>query len=182
MVIATFTDEMKKILSNMIGRQFVSYECEKDNGFTRAFGNMRINIESFSIELTNEEHTLTFFDDTEDITHFACMEVDSKKSFKPAVVTETCITEVGKVITGLELINDTISVNHGEYEISFDTAIIIHMGNDIMMLAKDTWFSEIITIADNDDYDQVFSIEDVKEVWSNDGENTVDVKRTRMNP
>ena len=28
MVIATFTDEMKKILSNMIGRQFVSYECE----------------------------------------------------------------------------------------------------------------------------------------------------------
>ncbi|MBR1470885.1 MAG: hypothetical protein IJ600_13195 [Lachnospiraceae bacterium] len=50
-----------------------------------------------------------------------------------------------------------------------------------LKVARDTWFSEIITISDNDDYDQVFSIEDVKEAWSNDGENTVDVKRTRMN-
>lgn len=180
MVKATFTDEMKKILSNMTGRQFVSYECEKDDGFSRAFGNMRINTDSFSIELTNEEHTLPFFDDTEDITCFACTEVDSKKPFEPAVVTETCVTEVSKTITGLELINDTISVNNGEYEISFDAAIIIHMGNDVMMLARDTWFSEIITIADNDDYDQVFSIEDVKEAWSNEGENTVDVNRTCM--
>ena len=181
MVKATFTDEMKKILSNMIGRQFVSYECEKDDGFSRAFGNIRINIDTFSIELINEEHTLPFFDDTEDITCFACTKVDSEQSFEPAVVTETCVTEVGKVITGVELINDIISVNNGEYEISFDAAIIIHMGNDVVMLARDTWFSEIITIADNDDYDQVFSIEDVKEAWSNEGENMVDVKRTLTN-
>ena len=50
-----------------------------------------------------------------------------------------------------------------------------------LKVARDTWFSEIITISDNDDYDQVFSIEDVKEAWSIDGENTVDVKRTSRN-
>lgn len=181
MVNATFTDEMKKTLSNMTGRQFVSYECEKDDVFSRTFGNMRINTDTFSIELTNKEHTLPFFDGTEDITCFACEEVEPENAFEPAVATETCITNVGKVITGLELINDTITVNNGEYEISFDAAIIIHMGSDVIMLSRDTWFSEIITITDNDDFDRIFSIEDVKETWSNEGDNMVTVKRIRMN-
>ena len=180
MVNATFSNEMKSLLSSMTGKLFVSYECEKDDGYSRTFGNMRINTDSFSIDLTNEEQTLPFFDEIEDITCFACTKIDPRKPFEPAVMTETCVTKVDKRITGMELISDTININKGEYEIIFDSAIIIHMGDDIMMLARDTWFSEIITIANNDDYDQVFSIEEAKNAWSNDGENDVDVKRIRM--
>lgn len=179
MVYATFTDEMKQIISNAKGKCFVSYECEKDENFSRTFGNMRINLDSFSIDLTNEEHSLPFFDEREDVTHFSCVKVDPKTPFKPAVLTDTTATPVDKIITDIELITDTINVNNGEYEICFDAAIIIHMGDDVIMLARDTWFSELITIADNDNYDKIFSIDDVKEAWSNDGDYLVDVKRVR---
>ena len=37
MVYATFTDEMKQLLSNAKGACFVSYECEKDEAFSRAY-------------------------------------------------------------------------------------------------------------------------------------------------
>ncbi len=179
MVYATFTDEMKQLLSNTKGECFVSFECEKDEAFSRAFGNMRLNFNTFSIDLTNEEHTLPFFDENEDITHFSCAAVDPKNPFKPAVVADTKVSPVDKTVTDIELITDTINVNNGEYEICFDAAIIIHMGDDVIMLARDTWFSELITIADNDNYDKIFSIDDVKEAWSNDGDYLVDVKRVR---
>ena len=179
MINAILTDKMKQILLNAKSNRFISYEYGKNDVLPRAFGNIRINFDTFSIDLTNEEHSLSFFGKNEDITHFACEKVNPNTPFEPATVTETKITTVNKLITDIELITDTINVNNGEYQITFDVAIVFRMKNDIIMFARDTWFSELITIADNDDYDQVFSIDDVKEAWSNDGEYQVDVQRVR---
>ena len=46
------------------------------------------------------------------------------------------------------------------------------------MFSRDIWFSEVITINENDDYDAVYSIDKVVEAWSDDGENKVKVIRT----
>ncbi|MBQ6637806.1 MAG: hypothetical protein IJH82_04035 [Lachnospiraceae bacterium] len=180
MVEAVLTNEMKVLLSKMKDKKILSYECEKDDGFSRTFGNLRINLDTFSIEITNEEHTLPFFEGEEDVTYFECKEVNPQEVFVPYVVTETAVKEVNQIITGIELINDTINVNDGEYEISFDEAIIIHMDTDTLMLARDTWFSEIISIRDNDDYNQIFSVDEVKEEWSNEGEKSVSIERKRI--
>ena len=42
------------------------------------------------------------------------------------------------------------------------------------------WFSEVIHISDNDDYDSTYPISSVIEDWKNDGDYEVDVKRTKM--
>lgn len=178
MVNATFTDEMKELLASMVGKRFVSYECSKDS-FSRAFGNMRINFNGRSIELTNEEQTFPLFDGEEDMTCFACKVVDSKRPFEPDVVAETTVTDVNKSITSIEVVTDTIEVNNGEYSIVYDMALIFHMGESVLMVSRDTWFSELITIKENDDYNQAFSVDDQKESWSNDGEYKVNVKRVR---
>ena len=106
--------------------------------------------------------------------------MNPQEAFVPYVVTEPAVKEVNQIITGIELINDTINVNDGEYEISFDEAIIIHMDTDILMLARDTWFSEIISIRDNDNYNQIFPVDEVKEEWSNEGEKSVSIERNRI--
>ena len=46
------------------------------------------------------------------------------------------------------------------------------------MFSRDIWFSEVITINENDNYDTVYPIDEVVETWSNDGENKVNVIRT----
>ena len=179
MVKAIMTDEMRSILTGIIGSQLISYETEKEPSFSRVYGNLRINTSVGSIEVSNEEQVFPFFDDSEDMTCFSCVKVDPMIPFEPAVITDTQIIEVNNTITGVDIISDIIDINQGEYQITFDAAIIIHMGNDALMLARDTWFSELITIADNDDYDQVFSIDEVKEVWSNDGDYNVSVQREK---
>ena len=78
----------------------------------------------------------------------------------------------------IEIINDVIEVNDGEYEISFDRAIIFRTDKKDIMFSRDIWFSEVITINENDDYDAVYSIDQVVEAWSDEGENKVNVVRT----
>ena len=180
MVEATLTSEMKEILSNMKGKTLLSYVCEKDDGFSRPYGNMRIITDSFSIELINEEHPLTFFDGIEDISYFEIKEVNPETPFEPFVVTETEEFKVNKIITGIEIINDTINVKDREYVISFDEAIVIHMPEDVLMLARDSWFSEVISICHDDDYNKVCSIDELIEEWSNEGEDKVLVDRRRF--
>ena len=46
------------------------------------------------------------------------------------------------------------------------------------MFSKDVWFSEIINISDNDDYDSVYPIDSVIEHWNSEGDYEVAVKRT----
>ena len=69
-------------------------------------------------------------------------------------------------------------LNDGEYEISFDRAIIFRTDKKDIMFSRDIWFSEVITINENDDYDAVYSIDQVVEAWSDEGENKVNVIRT----
>lgn len=179
MIYATFTEEMRMLLHSMIGKKFSSYECGLDERFFRAFGNVRINVDTLPVELTNEEHSLPLLDGYEDMTYFSVEKVDSNFRFEPDVVTNTKVIEVNKVITSIEIVTDSISVNKGEYQITFDAALIFHMGNDTLMFARDAWFSELITIKENDEYDNVFPIQEAKESWSNDGELKVEVQRSR---
>lgn len=179
MIRATMNDEMRSILKGIIGTQLISYETEKDPSFSRVYGNLRINTSAGSIEIANEEQDFPFFDETEDMTCFSCVKANPNIPFEPAVVTDTQVIDVNNTITSVDIISDTIDVNHGEYQITFDAAIVVHMGDEVLMLARDTWFSELITIVDKDDYDQIFSIDDVKEAWSNDGDYDVDVQRIK---
>lgn len=179
MVDARFTKEMIKNLSNMKGKTFISFECDEGHGFPRAYGNFRINLDDYSIDISNEIKGLPFFDAEEEIAVFSCEKVDSKKPYEPGVIGEIRTVYIEETIKSIEIITDEINVNNGEYEIIFDTAIIINTEYQTIMFSKDVWFSEVINITNNDDYDSVYPIDSVIEHWNNDGDYEVVVKRSR---
>ena len=178
MVNARFTEEMIKILSDMKGITFVSYECDEGHGFPRAYGNFRINLEDYSVDVSNEIRGLPFFGKVEEVAMFSCKKVDSKTPYEPGVIGETRLVPVEEKIESVEIVTDEINVNNGEYEIVFDSALIIKTEYQTIMFSKDVWFSEIINISDNDDYDSVYTIDSVIEHWNNEGDYEVAVKRT----
>ena len=53
----------------------------------------------------------------------------------------------------------------------------IHMDKKTLMLSRDTWFSQLLTVTDERSINTIFPIEEVINSWSNYGEYAVDVKR-----
>ena len=180
MVNARFSKKMIEVLSSMKGKTFVSYECDEGHGFPRAYGNFRINLDDYSIDVSNEIQGLSFFDIEEDVAVFSCKKVDSNTPFEPGVIGDTRTVFIEETIESVEIITDEINVNKGDYEIVFDTALIIKTEYQTIMFSKDVWFSEVINISDNDDYDNVYPIDAVKEDWNNDGDYEVTIKRTKV--
>jgi hypothetical protein len=62
--------------------------------------------------------------------------------------------------------------------VKFDQAIVFYMDTGILMLSKGEWFSELITISDHDHYDEVYSVDKLREDWSNEGEDRVEAERS----
>lgn len=176
MIYVTLDSYMEQLLRKMKKSVFVSYECGKV--FNNAYGNLRINTDVDSIELTNLQKVVPFFDDEEDVSGFMCKQVDKNSEFKPYCEETPQTFEVGESIKDIEIINDSISINDDEFEISFDQAIIIRTESKVIMFSRNIWFSEIITISEHDDYDSLHPISQVIETWSDQGENRVNVRRT----
>ncbi len=179
MIYATITNKEKDILMKLIGKTFTSYECEDYGETSCIYGNLRIYAEDYSVEIINEEDSFDFFDTKEDVTHFKIKTVNPNVKFKPEVIKETKIFPVNNIIKSIEIIKDEINVNHGEYEITFDMAIIFKFENSILMFSKDLWFLKDITISKNDNLDLIIPINEVIESFSNEGEYDVVVKRKR---
>ncbi len=173
-----FTVEMKNMLKKIVGKCFLDYECTKISD-TETFGNIRLYLDGLTLEIINEVHEEHFFNENEDITYFEVKEVDKNAPFKPYLVKDFKKFPVNKTITGLEIINDQIDVGNGTYTFSYDQALVIHMGNDVLMLARDVWFIETIFISSNDNLEAVCPLSDVVETMSCNGEYDVKVNRRR---
>lgn len=177
MLNAILREDMIELLKDLKNSKFISYECGKI--FNCVGGNLRINTSNGSIEIGNIEKPMIFFDENDEVAFFECKKVDSDARFQPYCDVTPERFEIGETITGIEIINDYANVNNGEYEFSFDQAIIIKTQNTVTMFSRDMWFSEVITVSDNDNYDALFPISKAAESFSDYGEHKVDVRRTR---
>ncbi|MBE7038258.1 MAG: hypothetical protein E7404_05065 [Ruminococcaceae bacterium] len=172
---ATLDKNMIELLKNLKNTKFISYECGEV--FNLVGGNLKINTDKISLEITNFLKEDLFFDENEEFAVFECKK--SNSNFKPYCDTPLKNFDIEENIVTIEIINDFISVNNGKYKFSYDQAIIIKTVNKTIMFSRDVWFSEVITISDNDNYDAVFPISEVKETFSNFGEYEVEVKRRK---
>ena len=177
MVYMTLTKEMEDMLKSIINSTFISYERD-DFGFS-AYGNLRINTNKTSIELTNLEKVVPFIEDEEEVAGFECQIVDKNTKFSPYCIIGSVEVKVNSLIKEIEIVNDFIYVNDGEYEISFDQAIIIKTEAKTIMFSRSAWFSETISIDEHDDYDSVNPVSDERELFENEDMNKVKITRTR---
>ncbi len=144
---------------------------------SRTYGNFRINLEDYAIEFSNENKLVDFFDTNEEVAGFECGKVDLKSEYSFAVPVDTVPIE--EKVRSIEIITDEIEVDEHDYKIVFDNAIIFHLEYQTLMFSRSIWFSELIHISDNDDYDSIYPIEKVIEDWNSDGDYKVSVKRTK---
>ena len=177
MVYMTLTKEMEDMLKSIINSTFISYERD-DFGFS-AYGNLRINTNKTSIELTNLEKVVPFIKDEEEVAGFECQIVDKNTKFSPYCIIGSVEVKVDSLIKEIEIVNDFIYVNNGKYEISFDQAIIIKTETKTIMFSRDAWFSEDIVIYEHDDYDSIYPVSDERELFENEDTNKVKITRTR---
>ncbi len=177
MVYMTLTKEMEDMLKSIINSTFISYERD-DFGFS-AYGNLRINTNKTSIELTNLEKVVPFIKDEEEVAGFECQIVDKNTKFSPYCIIGSVEVKVDSLIKEIEIVNDFIYVNNGKYEISFDQAIIIKTETKTIMFSRDAWFSEDIFIYEHDDYDSIYPVSDERELFENEDTNKVKITRTR---
>ncbi len=175
MVKVEFTEAMKQLLAGIKGQQFESYECAIDD-HNQIYGNFRINTDQISIDVVNEARELPFFDSCEDIAGFSCAIAD--KPFESCSIANVTVFNVKEKITSVEILNDVIDVNDGMYQVSFDNALIVRTSFTTYMFARDVWFSEFITIRKDDNYEQVISMQNIIDSWSNEGEYSVNIHRT----
>ena len=177
MVYMTLTKEMEDMLKSIINSTFISYECGKT--FDVVYGMLRINTDKTSVELTNFDKVVPFIKDEEEVAGFECQIADKNTKFNSLTTRPAAEYEVGGLIKEIEIVNDFIYVNDGEYEISFDQAIIIKTETKTIMFSRDAWFSEDIVIYEHDDYDSVYPVSDERELFENEDMNKVKVTRTR---
>ena len=176
MVYVTLDKDMIELLKNLKFSSLISYEGAK--GKCTVYGNLRINTDKGSIELTNLQEIFPFYDAEEEMACLKCKVSDPSVEFIPYCITKHRQYEISGTIKNIEIINDEIEVNDGEYEISFDRAIIFRTDKGVIMFSRDIWFSEVIRISEDDNYDAIYPISDVIEAWFNEGTDKVNVKRT----
>ena len=174
---ATFSEDMLEVLAEMKGKTFKSYECGK-MGTSMTYGKCRLNLGTFSIDLYNYIHPMPFFGKIEDIPYFSCerMEKDSEyvaceQDYIPHVYM------IDEKIQSVEIVNDEINVNDGEYEITIDQALIIRTRDNVYSFYKDWMYSEVINIAVDRNHETVYDVEKVEYDWSDRGVDPTTVKR-----
>ncbi len=177
MVYMTLTKEMENMLKSIINSTFISYEC--DDFVISTYGNFRINTDKISIEVTNIEKIVPFFDYEEEVAGFECQIVDKNTKFSPYCITDSAEIKVGSLIKEIEIVNDSIYLNDGEFEISFDQAIILKTEAKTIMFSRSAWFSEDILIDEHDDYDSIYPVSEERELFENEDTNKVKITRTR---
>ena len=177
MVYMTLTKEMEDMLKSIINSTFISYEC--DDFVISTYGKFRINADKISIEVTNLEKVVPFIEDEEEVAGFECQIVDKNTKFSPYCITGSAEVKVNSLIKEIEIVNDFIYVNDGEYEISFDQAIIIKTEAKTIMFSRSAWFSETISIREHDDYDSIYPVSEERELFENEDTNKVKITRTR---
>lgn len=176
---AIFTEEMLTVLAEMKGKTFKSYECVK-MGTSMTYGKCRLNLGTFSIDLYNYVHTMPFFGAVEDIPYFSCERMDKNSEYV------TCeknsiphVYMIDEKIQSVEIVNDEINVNHGEYQITIDQALIIKTKDNVYSFYKDWMYSEVINIAVDRSDETVYPEEKVYNEWSDNGSDYTEIKRTR---
>lgn len=181
MVKIGFNKDMEKLLTALKGQKLISLEYGKDPIENQAYGNMRLHFDKVTLEINNEEQPFPFFDDMEDIACFSCRKVKNEIPFCPIASAQSSqVITINETVTGLSIIRDHVTVNQGEYEPEIDMALIIYTTGKPIMLAKGIWWSEVITIIRNDDFEKLVPQNDVIDEFSEEGTNTVTLIRSKV--
>ncbi len=169
-------------LKSVIGKKIISFECSTLDEYSKTYGNLRINFDICSLEICNEQKTLPFYDDNEDIAFFYMEQKNLDDKFIPYIEDEQpMVYDVGENITGIIIVEDTVNIRSENYKIVFDMAIEIVTENNTYIFSKGWFFDEHIYFSQNKSFESIYPLEQVIDDWSDENAQEVNVKRKYIN-
>ena len=183
MIKAKFSNEMIKHLEKLKNANFEKYIIDNETNGLSTYCKLGINTDSICLDILNEESSVNWFKtdchiDKEDISIFSCKIRENNEIFKPYIEESEVISiVVNEKISNVKIVSDIINVNSGEYIIDYDMAIIIETEQHSYVFSRGWFFNEEIYVNVDKEIDDIYSIKEVKESWSNDGEFNVEVNR-----
>lgn len=183
MINVQFTKQMKERIKSLKGKRFVSYSMDDDCFADRSYCKIRITTDDFCLEIMNEVQAFPFIqgsiDDTEEMSCFSCQEKSLGSKYEPYLEgVKYKEIEVNETICEVSIVSDVITIEQEKYDICFDMAIIIKTESHTYTFYRQWYYDEYIFIGKDVDFDSVYSIDDVRTSWDNDGEYAVTVERT----
>lgn len=177
-----FNTDMINMISSLIGKVFINYECDLEEKWNRTYGYLRINTNDESIDISNEQDSVILFGEKEDVACFKCFisgENTLKESFDLIDEYEAKQISVGEVINSISIISEKVKIteNNTTDEMEFDMAIIIKTDKHNYTISREEWFSELIYINVDKEFNDIYPIEKDKEDWSNDEDRKVEIER-----
>lgn len=183
MVKAKFSMKMIENLAKLKNSVFLRYIIDNETNGVSSYCKVGLDSDAIRLDLLNEEIGVDCFDSDEnikkeDITVFSCKIRKNGESFKPYLENSEVISvPINETIKAIYVVSDIIDVNRGEYCIDYDMAVIIETSEHKYIFSRGWFFCEEIYITVDKDINDIYSVQDVKKSWNNDGEFIVKVDR-----
>ena len=172
------TNDMKNLLSSIKGETFLSYECEIEDKWNRTYGYLRINTDLKSLDISNQQKSMSLFGENEDVAIieiFGNKNKSMKESFNLIDTFSPKKVEINEVIKDVFIISEIVELN--DEKIEMDMGIIIQTDKHKYYFTKENWFDEFIYINVDKDFDTIYPIEKDKDEWSSDESDDIKISR-----
>lgn len=178
-----FDDNMINMLKGIVGKRLLSVETDASvEG--QSYCVARLNFDSTAILLKNEEEEIAIFEDDivsyEEASKFTCSTSDPNQTFLPGLDgVGTKKNDVDELVTGVEIVSDTIKCVEQGIDIIMDIALIFRAEKHAYIFSKShVWFDEVIYVNIDKSIDDICPLRSDLSLWNNDGEWSVSIERS----
>lgn len=147
----TFTDNECALLNSLIGKELTTLDaCIVARG-DMAWNTVRLHTTDIAIDLNNTLGEIVV-DEFGTLDEFGLMSVaatDQSVLDIPEASSDTSVIPIGKKIRSVRVVNDVITVFGNGIEVAkirYPQAVILDLGDEFLVLDKETWFEETISI------------------------------------
>lgn len=172
-------DILKKIKSNSI----LNICADDWKNYNRSYGNIKIEVENYSIEIENDYRLVPYFGTEEELAGYDAKILKNNKFDSSVMEKDLYIKEINMQVLGIKIVRDTITIDYNNKDknevYNIDQAIIFDFGIMKFAISQTSIFTPMSKITFSEDVDtDVKSIKEVKSDWIDDdldngGENLI---------
>ena len=169
----SFTSEEIAVLGSMLGKSLGSIDAVIVARSDLSWNTVRLHFNDLNVDINNHLGEIEV-DELGSLEEFGLLSVARSPKTKlelPEVSAETSSIEVGKTITCIKIVSDSIVV-YGEGSpvatITYPQAVILEHEDGVVVLDKECWFSEMIAVKQGKDAEDLIYDESVN--WEDDPE------------
>ena len=143
--------EERSILRDMVGRELLTVDAVIVARGDLSWNTVRLHLDGAAVDVDNRLADIVV-DELGTIEEFGLLSV-RRSSLEtlalPDVGADTTTRPVGRVVTGVSVLADEVTIHGGGTPVaslSYPQAILVGLGDERLVLDKETWFSEMIAV------------------------------------